>query len=140
MEINLENDLLKLAKCSVMANRLMSCKVELISLETNFREKLSFNQDDFAFHPNGNCGCIRMGDDYIFGIRCDHLMWMEGNCEGTESFWNGNDHLAAESADDTDDVFCTILITANHKGIFMQKLIVFHAMTVENYLVTIKKI
>lgn len=30
------------------------------------------------FHPNGVSGCIKLPDDYYAGIRCDHLMYMEG--------------------------------------------------------------
>ncbi len=140
MEIDLEKDLQTLAKSSVMACKLLDNEVELIPLETNPSEEMSFNQEDFAFHPNGNCGCITMGDDYIFGIRCNHLMWMEGNCEGLEDFWNANDHQVLEKTQDQDELFHAILITGNHKGLFMQKLIVFHAKEDDQYLVTIKKI
>lgn len=33
------------------------------------------------FHPNGNTGCIEVDDDYMFGIRCNHLIWIEGYSE-----------------------------------------------------------
>ena len=33
---------------------------------------------DDAFHPN-NAGCIELFDDYFFGIRCDHLVWIDYN-------------------------------------------------------------
>lgn len=41
---------------------------------------------DVMFHPNGKTGCITVDDDYIFGIRCDHLVWIEGY---SEIFGNG---------------------------------------------------
>ena len=66
-------------------------------------------------------------DDYVFGIRCDHLMWAEGNCEGIEPFWSMRDREYA-SDDDRDFVlkYKSILVFGNHKGILMTKLIVLH--------------
>lgn len=43
-------------------------------------------ETDLMFHPNGKTGCITVDDDYIFGIRCDHLVWIEGY---SEIFGNG---------------------------------------------------
>lgn len=62
---------------------------------------------DFSFHPNGNCGCLLANDDMMFGIRCDHLIWVEGYCEESED----ND---------------MIIVFGNHKGTFMSYLIVFN--------------
>jgi hypothetical protein len=59
-----------------------------------------------TFHPNGECGCISLFDEYMFGIRCNHLMWAEG--------W-------LEDEDQSD----AILIYGNHKGEVVTKLIVF---------------
>ena len=50
---------------------------------------------NIMFHPNGKTGCITVDDDYIFGIRCDHLVWIEGY---SEVFGNG------------------YLVIGNHKG------------------------
>ena len=61
---------------------------------------------DTTFHPNGECGCISLFDEYMFGIRCNHLMWAEG--------W-------IEDEDQSD----AILIYGNHKGEVVTKLIVF---------------
>jgi hypothetical protein len=36
---------------------------------------------DVTFHPNGECGCIELDDDYFLDIRCNHLIWMDGNVE-----------------------------------------------------------
>lgn len=44
-------------------------------------EFLKPNVTDIMFHPNGNTGCILANDDYMFGIRCDHLIWIEGESE-----------------------------------------------------------
>ena len=37
--------------------------------------------ENMEFHPSGCCGCCVVPDDYIFGIRCDHLMWFTGEHE-----------------------------------------------------------
>ncbi len=104
-ELELVYDLIKLAKQSKMAFKYLLNEVEVIPFE-NFDEDSAFNQDDFSFHPNGECGCITLDDDYIFGIRCNHLIWYEGECEIPECD--------------------AIMVCGNHKGIFVQKLIVFH--------------
>jgi len=72
----------------------------------------SYNQ--FSLHPNGNCGCIELDDDYMFGIRCNHLMWSECCCEGVEDFWD----------EDNLDEYDVILIYGNHKGEFTIKILV----------------
>ncbi len=124
-EIGLIRDLIKLAKHSPMANKYILHEVEVVNL-ANSNEAPEFNQEDFSFHPNGKCGCIRMGDDYLFGIRCEHLIWMEGNCEGLESFWNGGDDMDLTANDPIRTGHNVIVVSGNHKGYFMQKLIVFH--------------
>ena len=60
-----------------------------------------------SFHPNGKCGCIEVNDDYMFGIRCNHLMWAEGYIEGTEPF--------TDDCEEKD----VILVYGNHKGYFL---------------------
>ena len=42
---------------------------------------ISDTDDSHNFHPNGECGCIELDDDYLFDIRCNHLMWATGYCE-----------------------------------------------------------
>ena len=118
-------DLIKLAKQSPMAYKYLLYEVKVVIL-ANSDEEPEFNQEDLSFHPNGKCGCIRLGDDYIFGIRCDHLMWMEGNCEGVESFWGKDDDLDLKADDPLRTGYFSIIISGNHKGKFIQKLIVFH--------------
>lgn len=56
--------------------------------------------EEGSFHPNGCCGCTPMHDEYICGIRCDHLIWMCGWCE---QYGNGNDDC--------------LLLVGNHKGL-----------------------
>ena len=59
------------------------------------------NSEDLAFHPNGCCGCVVVLDDYIFGIRCDHLMWMLGEHESHKG--------------------TGVLLLGNHKGTLVLK-------------------
>ena len=47
---------------------------ELLAL-VGWYEKYGVEPDD-SFHPNG-AGCILLNDDYLFGIRCDHLIWID---------------------------------------------------------------
>lgn len=72
-------------------------------------------EDDVSFHPDGECGCVELDDDSLFGIRCDHLMWATGNTEGTDGFYTYppkvNDRLG-------------ILLYGNHKGTLVVKLLI----------------
>lgn len=68
------------------------------------------NKEECNFHPNGDCGCIELNDDYLGNIhneevwlRCDHLMWCDG--------WVENE-----------DNNC-VLLYGNHKGSFTMYLI-----------------
>jgi hypothetical protein len=78
----------------------------------------------FTFHPNGVCGCMLLDDDYAFGIRCDHFMWAEGNCEGVEGFWNDCDFNT--DSEDLYKNFKAILIYGNHKGSLYIRVILLH--------------
>ena len=114
-------DIKILAVCSKMAAKYTN-NYEIIDI-TNYKQQ----NKELSFHPNGNCGCILSGDDYLFGIRCNHLIWAEGNCEGIESFWNKNDHsVAIEKYFDVDKTYNSILVYGNHKGLLRMKLVVFH--------------
>ena len=67
----------------------------------------SWGGDDqgLGFHPNGRTGCINLDDSYFFGIRCDHLIWMDGMCE---------------------ERCCpAITLVGNHKGGIILKVILF---------------
>ncbi len=104
-ELGLVYDLIKLAKQSTMAFKHLLDDVEVITL-TEVDEDSDFNPEDCSFHPNGKCGCIALDDDYIFGIRCNHLIWFEGDCENPECD--------------------AIMVCGNHKGVFVQQLIMFY--------------
>ena len=116
-------DIEKLALCSEMAKKYGS-HYELIEISDSFERKI----DDLTFHPNGKCGCILLNDDYAFGIRCNHLMWAEGCCEGVEPFWTENDHkITKEKIERNEyDVYNAILVYGNHKGSLYTNLLVFH--------------
>jgi len=137
-----KEDSKKLATVSKMAKNNLDCDVEVVEL--NQGDYLKY-LNEFSFHPNGNTGCILSNDDYMFGIRCDHLIWIEGWCEGVEKFWTEKDdeyrakaysrepkfteHLGYDVRDivDCEDrVYNAIMVLGNHKGTFMQNLVVFH--------------
>ena len=35
-----------------------------------------------SFHPKGNTSCIYLDDDYFLGIRCNHLILIDGMLDG----------------------------------------------------------
>lgn len=67
-------------------------KDDLFYIVTVSDEFLSPNVFETKFHPSGNTGCIVSNDEYIFGIRCNHLIWIEGWSEvfGSGYFVVGN--------------------------------------------------
>lgn len=107
------NDIEKLALVSEMARK-HGENFEIVDL-CEYNEHQS---DELSFHPNGNCGCILLDDDYAFDIRCNHLIWAEGYCEGIEYFWTEND--------DNVHVYNTILVYGNHKGSLQIKILALH--------------
>ena len=60
------------------------------------------------FHPDGNSGCVHLADEYAFGIRCDHLMWLSGECEPEEM--------------DIAQGGRAVMLIGNHKGLTMIRL------------------
>ncbi len=70
--------------------------------------------NEIDFHPNGKSGCILLDDDYFFGIRCDHLMWMEGFCECSTEDTNGG--VEGDNS---------IMLIGNHKGALKIKILAF---------------
>ncbi|MGY0242251.1 hypothetical protein ACW189_08525 [Limosilactobacillus fermentum] len=58
--------------------------------------------EDQSFHPNGHMTSINLHDEYFFGVRADHFVFIDG--------WD-------EEKEDS------ILMVANHKGKLMIKLI-----------------
>ena len=131
---NIDYDFKTLAFCSEMAQNALQQKkkIEVVDIydpleciEYNFNKNdvcfptLSKLQEQFSFHPNGNTGCIHINDDYIFDIRCNHLIWIEGECEGVEFWWKEKDF-------EEEGYPKSILICGNHKGYFKIKMIVIH--------------
>ena len=80
-----KKDLEKLAVCSELAKGLDPEMCELIYMYNGGRRDPYTDIGQVTFHPNGKSGCILAYDEYIFGIRCDHLMWSEGYFEGLET-------------------------------------------------------
>lgn len=78
---------------------------------------ITYVEGAMSFHPNGRCGCINVADDYIYGIRCDHLIWMDGWFEGCLS--------------------PGILLIGNHKGCNIMSALIFYKekmfKNIENY-------
>ena len=87
----IKSDLLELSRFSDVAKEMAN--------DTNENHVLVFFEpeiwEDNTFHPK-KCGCLEVNDDYKFGIRCNHLVWIEGYTE--------NDDLG------------TIYLMGNHKG------------------------
>lgn len=123
---SIDYDFKTLAICSEMAQNALQQKkkIEVVDIydPTEYMDyfpTLSKLQEQFSFHPNGNTGCIHIDDDYIFGIRCNHLIWIEGECEGGEFWWKEKDF-------EEEGYPKSILICGNHKGYFRIKMIVIH--------------
>ena len=70
------------------------------------------SETGLSFHPNGLCGSISLNDDSFFGIRCDHAIWVDGECEGVESFLNGYLNEC-------------VMVIGNHKGSTYINLVIF---------------
>lgn len=66
-----------------------------------------------SFHPDGCCGCVVMPDEYICGIRCDHLIWMTGEHE----------QVGHVLTDDGEWKNNCLLLVANHKGLLCVALV-----------------
>lgn len=69
-----------------------------VQVHTIYGVDSEVDPEDMGFHPNGGCGCVTLGDEEIFGIRCDHLMWLTGD---HEYLGDGKDG---------------VLLLGNHKG------------------------
>lgn len=115
-----KNDLKKLAEVSDMAKLFTDNeKCELVEI----MDMGVLHEPEFSFHPNGKCGCIKLNDDYLFGIRCSHLMWAEGECEGVEECFANYETELEEDEYYPEDPYVktignTILLYGNHKGTF----------------------
>ena len=59
--------------------------LEILAVHSNIAKKILNNELEIIednnysdFHPSNVCGCILLNDDYLFSIRCEHLMWIDG--------------------------------------------------------------
>lgn len=71
----------------------------------DFTDKYNYReiQDDYTFHPNGKTFTMVLDDNYFLGIRCDHLVFVEGYREGIPG--------------------TAFLVIGNHKGITVMKIL-----------------
>lgn len=74
-----------------------------VQVHTIYGGDSEVDPEDMGFHPNGGCGCVTRDDEEIFGIRCDHLMWLTGD---HEYLGDGKDG---------------VLLLGNHKGTLFTK-------------------
>ena len=101
----LEKSVERLATVSDVAKGFIG-KTLCIYPVTGFSAEGNKFYDEFNFHPNGKCGCIEMDDDYLFGIRCDHFMWADGELEYRPFYL---------TKDEEDSDRC-VMVYGNHKG------------------------
>ena len=77
-----EEEVAKLVASSKRANELNEAEMGWFTI----RDYDVFNYDDLnsedSFHPNGNTSCICLEDDYFLGIRCNHLILIDGRLDG----------------------------------------------------------
>lgn len=76
-------------------------KLAVWDILNNYDDDCIDDEVKYGFHPDGRSGCINLNDDYLFGIRCDHLIWMTGEHE----------YFAGRG----------VLLLGNHKGILTLK-------------------
>ena len=59
-------------------------------LENNL--EICIDNDYTDFYPSNKFGCIELNDDYMFSIRCDNFIWIDGKSEkyGDSIFICGN--------------------------------------------------
>ena len=111
---DIARDYTKLSQVSEVAMKLKGKPYKLITIRYWLKDGVY--SDLLTFHPNGKCGCVLLDDEYMFGIRCDHLMWADGTIEGTfEPFINDN------TLDDA------VLLYGNHKGQLITKMLIFES-------------
>ena len=87
--------------------------------------------EEIGFHPSGKSGIILMNDEYIFGIRCNHLQWVEGSVEydlvGDNLKWyetlDDNGKTTTDDSNLENMSGNAIMLIGNHKGSLIIKLI-----------------
>lgn len=87
---------------------------------------------EFGFHIGKNAGIVALNDEYIFDIRCEHLQWTEGWIEYDLDSNEPNlcmlktldKNGKIKNSESPDGNVNAIMISGNHKGSFVQKLII----------------
>lgn len=109
----------------------MKSKIFCLDDPTSREKIVNFDFDPYiTFHPTG-CGMIELEDDYLFDIRCNHCIFIEGYCEGDEtdweceSVWWTDDFEVCQNENSWRNAFPAVLIQGNHKGAFRQFIICF---------------
>lgn len=102
----IEKSIEKLAAVSDVAKSFIGKKLCVYPI-TGLYENNNRNED-FNFHPNGKCGCIEMNDEYLFGIRCDHFMWADGELEYRP--------FCKTEATEENGLNNCVMVYGNHKG------------------------
>lgn len=108
-----------------------------VSWHTTYEDYEDFFEGD-GFHPNGDCGCFKARDNYMCGIRCDHLIVIDGSTEeevmqNEKSVWFDVDKcdLLPDEKEyyNTHELFIkskpAILVIGNHKGSLVMTKYVF---------------
>lgn len=74
-------DLKKLAATGCPWKPLHPDQCIIITLVSSAGMAPAYEDNNSAFHPDGCSGCILSNDEPVFGIRCNHLIWMTGDHE-----------------------------------------------------------
>lgn len=96
--------------------------IPLFTYSNDYLDKDTSDEQQFAFHPNGKCGCINLNDKEVFNIRCNHLMWSDGYIERYEPFFTKFDFNDDKPITNIEELNC-VLCYGNHKGEFRMVLI-----------------
>ena len=72
----------KLVASSKYANELNEAEMGLFTIRDYDVINYGDCDPEDSFHPNGNTSCIYLEDDYCLGIRCNHLILMDGKLDG----------------------------------------------------------
>ena len=103
--------------------RLDTAKTEIKLVDYYVQPKGNLNwSGDVNFHPDGRTGCVCLNDDYLFGIRCNHLIWITGTCEyspcedGRISSIIIHEYTTDEEYELLNNLPSDILLIGNHKG------------------------
>ena len=79
MKLASNDDLHRLTRtgCPWQSHARSRCVV--LSLVSSAGLDFDYEDGNSAFHPDGCSGLILADDEAVFGIRCNHLIWMTGN-------------------------------------------------------------